>query len=304
MCSRFESRRPALRRRRAEAAPPAAEVERGPAAAQASAFDPEIAAIFAEEAAEILDNSQAALQDVRQRQDHPAVGMLQRFLHTLKGGARMAGVLSMGDLSHAVETLLSRIAQSRDQATPAALDLVQRGLDDLQQMRDAIDAGRAPSATPGLIGQLEGFDAGRGEAAAAAPAGQRGPAATASPLAAESRRVEAPVPPRVEPVATVDLTEADLAELAKLDEIELGPPSALAVEPLEEPTIEEEALDIDEAGVSRGSDDRRAGRGRRRCGRQAKRRLQHRRRPRLRPPSRAPSARRRRASMRDCSTCS
>jgi chemosensory pili system protein ChpA (sensor histidine kinase/response regulator) len=216
-----------------------------PAAAEASAFDPEIAAIFAEEAAEILDNCQAALQDVRQRQDHPAVGMLQRYLHTLKGGARMAGVLSMGDLSHAVETLLSRIAQSRDQATPAALDLVQRGLDDLQQMRDAIDAGRAPSAAPGLIGQLEGFDGGRVAAAAAAPVAGRGSAAIASPPTAEARRVAAPAPPPVEPVATVDLTEADLA---KLEEIEL--PSELALEPLDEPTIEEEALDIDEAVVS------------------------------------------------------
>ena len=36
-----------------------------------SGFDPEIAAIFAEEAAEILDNSEAALQDVRERQDQP-----------------------------------------------------------------------------------------------------------------------------------------------------------------------------------------------------------------------------------------
>ena len=76
-----------------------------------SGFDPEIAAIFAEEAAEILDNSEAALQEVRQRQDQSAVAMLQRFLHTLKGGARMAGLLPMGDLSHALETLLSRIAR-------------------------------------------------------------------------------------------------------------------------------------------------------------------------------------------------
>ena len=84
-----------------------------------------------------------SLQEVRQRQDPASVAMLQRFLHTLKGGARMAGIMPMGDLSHALETLLTRIADGRSRATPAALDLVQRGLDELQQMRDAIDAGRA-----------------------------------------------------------------------------------------------------------------------------------------------------------------
>ena len=125
-----------------------------PAAPEAPAilggsFDPEIAAIFAEEAAEILDNSEAALQEVRERQDLQAVAMLQRYLHTLKGGARMAGVLPMGDLSHALETLLAQFAEGRSQATPAALELVQRGLDELQQMRDAIDAGRALAPVSG-----------------------------------------------------------------------------------------------------------------------------------------------------------
>jgi chemosensory pili system protein ChpA (sensor histidine kinase/response regulator) len=215
----------------------AADAERGSGTADASAFDPEIAAIFAEEAAEILDNSQAALQDVRQRQDQPAIAMLQRFLHTLKGGARMAGVSSMGDLSHAIETSLSRMVEGR--ATPAALDLVQRGLDDLQQMRDAIDAGRTPSATPGLIRQLESFDAGRGGPAGA----ERAPAEAASPPAAGAPATEAPA---VAHVATVDLKDADFAQI---EEIELGPPAALAAEPFEEPTIDE-ALVIDEPLVS------------------------------------------------------
>ena len=31
---------------------------------------------------------------------------LKRHLHTLKGGARMAGITAMGNLSHEIETLL------------------------------------------------------------------------------------------------------------------------------------------------------------------------------------------------------
>ena len=154
-----------------------------------SGFDPEIAAIFAEEAAEILDNSEAALQEVRQRQDQSAVAMLQRFLHTLKGGARMAGLLPMGDLSHALETLLQRIAEGRGQATPAALDLVQRGLDELQHLRDAIDSGRATAPVSGLVAELEGFEA----PVAAEPVPTPAPQGEAPAVVAPSAVVAPPV---------------------------------------------------------------------------------------------------------------
>ncbi|HWN38509.1 MAG TPA: chemotaxis protein CheA, partial [Gammaproteobacteria bacterium] len=202
-----------------EEQPPAAESPPEPAAA--STFDPEIAGIFAEEAAEILDSSQAALQDVRQRQDQPAVARLQRFLHTLKGGARMAGLLAMGDLSHALETLLVRIGDASSGATPAALDLVQRGLDELQQMRDSIDAGRAINPAAALVAQLESFDAARTEPAAAQP-----PAPVAPVRPVEVR------PPGAVPPPPVDLTEP---EVAQVDEIDLAPEQA---QEHDEPTIE------------------------------------------------------------------
>ena len=213
-------------------------------AVPSAGFDPEIAAIFAEEAAEILDNSQAALQDVRERQDQAAVAMLQRYLHTLKGGARMAGVMAMGDLSHALETLLSRIAEGRSPPEPAALALVQRGLDELQQLRDAVDAGRAAAPATELMHQLESFDA--QESAAEPP---RLLAATAPPAglppAAEREPEPAPAVAEEQREPTVDLTDEDLREL---DAIELGapPPAALhtraAAEPLEDPTAEEPAV--------------------------------------------------------------
>ncbi len=246
-----------------------------PEAVPGGGFDPEIAAIFAEEAAEILENSEAALQDVRQRQDQSAVAMLQRYLHTLKGGARMAGVLPMGDLSHALETLLVRLAEGRVAPTPAALDLVQRGLDELQQMRDAIDAGRAMAAPAQLIGELEGFDARVVEAAGSPVAVPVPPAASAPPPAApemepaevepvpEVERVpEAASPSEIvlpsEPEAairepTIDLTDVDLEEL---DDIVLGssPPLSLdsreAAEPLHEPTVEEPLVAFEPAATA------------------------------------------------------
>jgi chemosensory pili system protein ChpA (sensor histidine kinase/response regulator) len=230
--------------------PEAPPIEEEPASAPAlsepvpaSAFDPEIAAIFAEEAAEMLESSEAALQEVRQRQDQSALARLQRFLHTLKGGARMAGVLPMGDLSHALETLLARIAEGSSRATTAALDLVQRGLDELQHMRDAIDAGRPIGAAAGLVSQLEGFDVDRAEAATAPapqhasplPASPPAVAATAAQPAAASQASSAE--PRTPDVSDVDL--------GRSEEIEL---SSELPQPLEDPTIEEE-LELDEGRV-------------------------------------------------------
>ncbi len=225
----------------AAAAPPAAVSRVAPAppaaptpAAPPASFDPEIAAIFAEEAAEILDHSESALQDVRQRQDQASVVVLQRYLHTLKGGARMAGVLAMGDLSHALETLLAGVADGRSRPTPAALDLVQRGLDELQHMRDAIDAGRLASAASGLVAELEGF----AEPAAATPAAPAAPLGPAAPAAAE-----APPPAAVGAAGEIDdLMGADLREL---ESIELAAPDVppvdarAAAELIDEPTIEE-----------------------------------------------------------------
>jgi chemosensory pili system protein ChpA (sensor histidine kinase/response regulator) len=177
------------------------------AGAEPAPFDPEIAAIFAEEAAEILDGSERALQTIRDTQAPAAVVELQRFLHTLKGGARMAGVLAMGDLSHALETLLASVAAGRAAVTADVLELMQRTLDQLQQMRDAIDAGRPVEAAAALIDQLEAF----GHAPSAPEP------ATSAPAPAEPPR---PAPPRAAP------------EPQAAAEIE-PPPASKAVEPVE-----------------------------------------------------------------------
>lgn len=258
-----------------EAARPSPAAEPEPVAVIASGFDPEIAAIFAEEAAEILDSSESALREVRQRGDQPSVAMLQRYLHTLKGGARMAGVLPMGDLSHALETLLARIAEGRSRAIPGALDLVQRGLDELQQMRDAIDAGRAIIAASGLVAELEGHEAPVVAQSASAPPPPAAevpapslelepapePVVVAEPpvvltapaedaAAAENATESAGVAERAD---TVDLTDADLQQLESI--VLSAPPSDLPPETrivaavIEEPTIEE-AISVDEAVVS------------------------------------------------------
>jgi chemosensory pili system protein ChpA (sensor histidine kinase/response regulator) len=117
-------------------------------ALDAEEFDPEIAAIFAEEAAEILESADRALQDFsRGDAELESLVELQRLLHTLKGGARMAGITSMGNLSHSLEGLLSGMSAAKVEPTKEVMDLVQRSLDELHHMRDAVAVGQQAAAT-------------------------------------------------------------------------------------------------------------------------------------------------------------
>ena len=70
--------------------------------------------------------------------DRKLVQNLQREIHTFKGGARMAGLSTLGDLSHSMETLLERIADlSRSGRIDGVSDL--RDESDRQGMRIVIE---------------------------------------------------------------------------------------------------------------------------------------------------------------------
>jgi chemosensory pili system protein ChpA (sensor histidine kinase/response regulator) len=134
-------------------------------------YDPEIAAIFAEEATELLDQAEDALRDLENAPADARPGLLelQRLLHTLKGGARMSGIAPMGDLSHALETLLAEMSGGRVAPDSAATGLVQRCLDQLHQMRDAIEAGQPVRAASTLVAKVAGSAAEGAHAAPQAP---------------------------------------------------------------------------------------------------------------------------------------
>lgn len=105
-------------------------------------FDPEIAAIFAEEAAELLEAADTAVARLSESAgDGQAMADLQRYLHTLKGGARMAGLTVMGDFSHEIETLLIRLSEGLITRTAAVDELLQASLDELHLLREDVVAG-------------------------------------------------------------------------------------------------------------------------------------------------------------------
>ncbi|MGD8568721.1 MAG: Hpt domain-containing protein [Gammaproteobacteria bacterium] len=76
----------------------------------AEEYDEELVEIFLEEAEEIQENTDRILHDWSQDIDNrDLIAELQRALHTLKGGARMAGISAIGDLSHAIESLMEAV---------------------------------------------------------------------------------------------------------------------------------------------------------------------------------------------------
>jgi chemosensory pili system protein ChpA (sensor histidine kinase/response regulator) len=140
----------------AAAPPPAAGREAAAAAQPDDEFDAEIAVIFSEEATELLAGAERALEDFRaDPKDGSRVTELKRVLHTLKGGARMAGVTPMGDLAHEVETLLTQREATGAAAEAASLDVLQASLDELNRMRDTVSAGRRVAPAAGLVARLQ-----------------------------------------------------------------------------------------------------------------------------------------------------
>lgn len=70
-------------------------------------IDDELVDIFLEEADELVENAEKSLLSWKEKiNDVESVNELKRILHTLKGGARMAELAPIGDLTHALETVI------------------------------------------------------------------------------------------------------------------------------------------------------------------------------------------------------
>ncbi len=195
-------------------------------------YDAEIAAIFTEESAELLEEADRALGEWARDHGEQPMDELKRHLHTLKGGARMAGITSMGDLSHEFETLLISVDDGRVKPTPAVEDLLQRAVDELHRMRDLVIAGKPVAAAADLVKRIQQANAGfeiADEIEIEAPAAEEG--------------VEAAAPAEftIEPEDTISMVIVDspLAdELAEIGSEKTEPEVPVAAEPELEPEPE------------------------------------------------------------------
>jgi chemosensory pili system protein ChpA (sensor histidine kinase/response regulator) len=197
----------------AVAAEPAGEL---PVEAAEPGFDADIAAIFSEEATELLELAETSLASwTRDRADRSRVTELKRVLHTLKGGARMAGIRAMGDLSHEMESFLASLEAGQVASDAAAIGVLQASLDELHRMRELANAGQPIPPAHELIARVHAV-------AAAAPAEEM--PAVEAPQAVEALAPEELVP-AIEPAPEAPAVEA-FAEAAEAPSIEEPPAEA------------------------------------------------------------------------------
>ncbi|MCP5427373.1 MAG: Hpt domain-containing protein [Chromatiaceae bacterium] len=163
--------------------------------------DEDLIEIFMEEARELLESVEQSLQEWRGDPENLApLSELQRTLHTLKGGARLSGVMAMGDLSHAFETLLSEIDPQDSDHLADVMELSQLVSDRLAEQIEDIGNGPRVRRSDDLIQRLEQLSGGAVETAEAGLA----PAAKPEALQEEEvQEAEEEEPQEEEPQALV-----------------------------------------------------------------------------------------------------
>jgi chemosensory pili system protein ChpA (sensor histidine kinase/response regulator) len=128
-------------------------------------LDSELVDIFVEEASDLLDHSDSLLAKLREAPDsRETIGGLQRDLHTLKGGARMAGVMAIGELGHSMESLLEAAAGQHLELGRHDVPLLERGFDRLHGMVTRVGARRAIGLPEALIAEFDARARGEGVA--------------------------------------------------------------------------------------------------------------------------------------------
>lgn len=114
-----------------------------PQATANSDRDPELVEIFLEEGFDIIDSAGAALTHWMDDVDNSLdLESLQRDLHTLKGGARMAEIREIGDLAHELEFLYEDLGNGRLRPSPMLFELLHACHDRLAEMLDAVRSQR------------------------------------------------------------------------------------------------------------------------------------------------------------------
>ena len=98
-------------------------------------MDQELIALFLDEATDILEEASRDLYRwLEYPDDQSSLQSLQRHLHTLKGGARMASVTAIGDLGHELEYLYEDLCEARLSVSQELINLLLRTHDTLDEM--------------------------------------------------------------------------------------------------------------------------------------------------------------------------
>jgi chemosensory pili system protein ChpA (sensor histidine kinase/response regulator) len=196
-----------------------------PVASLYESLDEEMVSIFLEEAVDILESAGKALERWLADPDNKAaLSSLQRDLHTLKGGARMAEIRPIGDLGHELESLYEGLVDRRYSFSPPLANLLQQSHDSLAQLLEQLQARTAMQSPLALIEAIRGFRQ---------SGGQHLPLSVASP--------EAEAVATIEPL---ELAEHEPVELLEVEEeIDFGILTDTLPEPLDSASLATESVE-------------------------------------------------------------
>lgn len=147
--------------------------------------DEDLLEIFVQEASDILDHSDSLVARLHETPEaFDLLSGLQRDLHTLKGGARMAGLTPIGDLSHAMESLLEAIHAGARRMDRTAIESFEGGFDRLHGLVQRVGQRQAIAMPQHAIARFEQLVAGQMPDAAVEGAQTPQPAVAPAPAAA------------------------------------------------------------------------------------------------------------------------
>jgi chemosensory pili system protein ChpA (sensor histidine kinase/response regulator) len=187
------------------------------------AVDPELFPIFEEEAEELLPQLASKLRDwARRPADNAPAAACMRTLHTLKGGARLAGAMRLGEMAHRLETLIEHLLaqpaasaadvealQGRSDALAATFEALRsRDAQAYAEAQEALPEVPAPAPTPAPVLQAV--------AAVPVPA----PAVAAPPVVVPAPAVPAPAPVAEKPAEPAKSTTPAAAAATPAREID------------------------------------------------------------------------------------
>jgi len=149
-------------------------------------LDEQLLPIFLEESTDLMRDIGAGLRAWREQPgDKNVADQLKRVLHTLKGSARMAGAMSVGELVHGMETRIEQ-AVSANALTPTFLDTLDASFDRVSMLMDRLQGGEqaAPAAPEAPVAEVVTVPAAAPQAPAARAAEQPRPTPVVPPPAA------------------------------------------------------------------------------------------------------------------------
>ncbi|CAN7477141.1 Hpt domain-containing protein [Polaromonas sp. LjRoot131] len=163
------------------------------------AIDPDLFPIFEEEGAELMPQLGGALRQWSARPDNQGARMeVLRALHTLKGSARLAGALRLGEMAHRIESEIEFLGS--DAAASAEFEPLINRFDAMEAAFEALrNADAAAAAAPVVLAPLAAAEPEPVSPAveAAAPGTPETAAESAAPVAAAaggSRKLSVPAP--------------------------------------------------------------------------------------------------------------